>query len=124
MYEALSGLETEVAHRPATLSEQRVISKDHPAFASGDKLVGVEAECANVAETPARTASVGLPVHLCGILNDLQSVLSREGQHRIHFNRQTIDMNDHYCLCARCYSGSYSFNSCVPGVGLAVNEHR
>lgn len=71
MYKALLRLETQVTQATAGCGELVVVGYDHPAFAGGDKLVGVKAEGADVAKASARLAAIGLPVHLSGVLNDL-----------------------------------------------------
>ena len=94
-------LEAEVAQAAAALGQAVVVGDDHAALAGGDMLVGVEAEGADVAEAAAGPSLVGLAMHLGGVLDDLQAVLPRDVQQRVHIHRQAVDMHHHDGLGAR-----------------------
>lgn len=122
--EALVRHEAEVAQAAAGLGQLLVVGDDHAAFAGGDVLVGVEAEGADIAEAAAGAAFVGLSMHLSGVFEHFQAVLTGQFQHRVDIYRQAEDVDHHDGLGAGGDAGLDLAYVHVPGDRVAVHQHR
>src|SRR5262245_60247519 len=123
MDETFTALEAQVAQAPAALSKVFVVCNQHTSLASGDMLVGIKAEDADLAEASAGTAVVRLTVHLGRILDDFELVLFSQVKNGLHVDRQSVNMHDHYRPCSGRDRGLDSLGGHVPVARIAIDQN-
>jgi hypothetical protein len=121
---ALLGIEAQVAQRAAPFGNAGVIRDDHAAFAGRNILVGIEAECGDIAQTAARPPFVRLAVHFRGVLDDLDVVPLGHSLNWSHVDREAVDVNNHDRTRARCDARLYLGRKHVPSRRIRIDDHR
>src|SRR5690606_24053850 len=124
VYESTIRLEAKVAQASAGFCKLLTIGEHHAAFACCYVLVRIEAEGADVAETAAGAASIGLAMSLRCILDDPEAVLVCQRKNRIHVYRQPVRMHHHDRSRPLGDAGLNRVNIDVPGARVAVDQYR
>ena len=115
--------ETQVAEHPAPLCQFLVIRDHHAALAGRYMLIGIKAECTDIAKASAGLSLISLSVHLSRVLNHFQVILLCQCKDFIHLNWKSIQMNNHNGFCLRCYFSLDLIHLHVPGMYIAVYQY-
>jgi hypothetical protein len=118
-----SGLEAQIAQAAAAFGKEFIIGDQHAALAGGEMLVGVEAEDADVAETAAGKAFIGLTVHLGRVLDDFEPMPFGQFKDGFHVDWQPVNMHHHYRPCSGRYRSPDSLGRHVPGARIAIDHN-
>src|SRR6516165_6991948 len=117
-------IETQVPQVSAAIRKGLVVRQHHAAFARYDLLVGVEADGGDVAQRTYQPPCVALAMLFGGILDDEQIMSTRQLDHRVHVDRQTVNMNDHNGLGTACNLTGDQRGVHVPRIVPAVDDNR
>jgi hypothetical protein len=110
------------SQQPALPGDIGAVGGDHPTFASGDVLGGVEGEAAN-SERPHFPSAVLRAMGLAGVFNQRQVVFVAYSRDLVHFTWLAIEVDDDDCLCALGHRLLQKARADVEGLLVNISEH-
>jgi hypothetical protein len=112
-----------VAQERRALGERRVVRHDRAALAGGDDLVPVEGEGADAPDGSHAPPLVPRPVGLGGVLDDLQTMLGRHGEERVHVDRVAVEVDRDDCAGPRGQLPSRVHRVDAPRLWFGIDQH-
>src|SRR6266446_3345598 len=133
MIETSLRLKTQISQRSRLFGEYLIIGEYHPSLASGDELVGIEAETTQrpktAAPSPYRAMSLSArkilrAMDFCRILDNGKPILVRKAAYGIHVHWMPVYMYGHDGTRARRHLRIDLPHIHTPVARITIDQHR